>query len=108
MKDIGIWGDCNSIWVKTYIREVLDYIPDGRIVVFSERSPKADISEYYSKNIKIYDCSGPDFLNRIKLGFLVYFYKVFLAILKEGRFDFFHIQYVTKRKLVAAKCLQNG
>lgn len=106
MKRIAIFGDCNSIWVKTYVNEVFESSSKIEIYIFSEKKPLLNCYSSYGNNVKIINCYIPAFLNRVKIGFALYILKIAWVVFRVKKFDYFHIHFVNLRKLLLVNFLK--
>lgn len=102
---IGIFGDCNSIWVVTYVKEVLLRINNCKVYIFSDK--QLDISGYDNlDNVYIIPCGGSKFLKNSRLAVITYIFDVTRNVIKEKEFDYFHIHYVNNRRLFVTRLLK--
>ncbi|MFQ7156088.1 MAG: hypothetical protein ACLRQR_05030 [Merdimonas faecis] len=97
MKRIAILGDPNSIWIKTYVREILDNPYIENITILTDRHYKDNTNFCYPGNVDIIVCEG---------GKIVYLIKMFLAFWKLAKLDVIHIHYVNMRKLIVVSCVR--
>ena len=106
MRRIAIFGDSNSIWIKSFVKEVLVQISNCEIYIFSDRELQVNEDFKYMDNLKVINCGKKTFLQKIGLGYISYFFKVTTSVLKLKNFDCFHIHYVNSRKLFIVNFLR--
>lgn len=106
MKSIAIVGDASSIWVKSFVGEVLVDYPELMVTIFTDKISAEILESYSANNVILRDCSNSDLIEKIKLGKLSYWRKVKSQISKTDCFDVIHIQFVNQRKLFLLKCLK--
>ncbi len=102
---IGLFGDCNSIWVLSYVKEVLLRIDDCKVFIFSDK--KLDINDYDElDNVHVVECGAGNNSKKSRLGAIAYIFDVFRNVVREKNFDCFHIHYVIKRRLFVTYLLR--
>ena len=96
MKKIAVLGDPNSIWIQTYVKEVLSSSYFDEVVIFSDRIFNYD-EKQYPQNVRIRYCLG----NKVS-----YICSLLTGFLSEGKFEYIHIHYINLRKLLGASLVK--
>ena len=100
---ILILGDWESIWLKKYVENVLNE-DQRKIVIIND---KYSISAFDVKSeIVCLPSKKSTLLSNPRLRFLVYLLETRRAVKKYGRFDFVHVHYVNRGKLLALRYLK--
>ena len=106
MKRIAILGDPESIWIKTYVNEVLNrrYF---YVVILTDKSVPEGLQEEYPDNVRILSCTNAEWTKRIKISKYIYLVKAYETLKREGKLDYLHIHFVNNRKLLLSKMVRH-